>query len=568
MLFRTEVVRSQMAESMCRPRRWTHFQRKVRCILYPVRRLRHRIVHSCGWKTFLLWMPYLGAALYMAALAMVVIHHEMWRDELQSWLLVRESPTPWALFSYIKYEGHPGLWHLLLWPMAHLWSDPAGIQIMNLLLAGVTAFVVFRFAPFSWILRLLLMGGYFYVFEWGVIARNYLISSLLLFLVCVLYPNRWRNLLWIGGLVFLLCHTNIHSVILSVILLVMLGIDYAVAFAGKFRGADRYFRRCMLGFLLILAGITSGIVQIKPPSDSGYATHWQLSWKYEPFRRATTAIHHAFFPVPREGRGYWNSSRLIASRGKEAASCGILSVSSEAFPQAGFLILLLSLFFFVRRPWCGIQFVLMALGLVLFFYVKYQGSFRHHGMIWLAFLACFWMSYGYDPWRLPWGIPEKIADWLDRHREWLLLPLLCIQIWGTKIAVKMELHYPFSNAKSASVWIRQEYPDRETLFFAGMSGPSASTLCGFLDGVPFYYPEKDGFGGAMIWNQARIQRRAPQLSLVEKRMQERKQDCILVCPREMRETELPPGCRFLQSFHEQSATGECYWLYLWKYQGQ
>jgi hypothetical protein len=39
-----------------------------------------------------------------------ILHHEMWRDELQAWLIARDSDSIAQLFfQNLRYEGHPGL---------------------------------------------------------------------------------------------------------------------------------------------------------------------------------------------------------------------------------------------------------------------------------------------------------------------------------------------------------------------------------------------------------------------------------------------------------------------------
>ena len=42
--------------------------------------------------------------------------HEMWRDELQAWLLARDSSNLISLSQNLKAEGHPGLCHYILFP--------------------------------------------------------------------------------------------------------------------------------------------------------------------------------------------------------------------------------------------------------------------------------------------------------------------------------------------------------------------------------------------------------------------------------------------------------------------
>ena len=53
-----------------------------------------------------------------------LFRHAMWRDELQAFMVAAASNTPLDLFAKLKYEGHPGLWHLLLWVVTRFTTDP------------------------------------------------------------------------------------------------------------------------------------------------------------------------------------------------------------------------------------------------------------------------------------------------------------------------------------------------------------------------------------------------------------------------------------------------------------
>lgn len=537
-------------------------------------------------RPLLRFLPYWGTLLFLVLLSAAVMRHEMWRDEIQAWLLARGAATPWDLLVNMKYEGHPGLWHLLIWIPARLWADPAGMQICHILIASASVFLLLRFAPFPCVVRILTACGYYFCYEWAVIARNYAISALLLFAVCVLYRERWRFFPYIGGVFFLLCHTNIGSILFTIVMFVLLMIDFAVAYAGHFRGAERYFARCFLGFLLIAAGIATGILQIRPPEDSGYAVNWRFEWKYEPFRRSTETLLNAFLPLPPDRKHFWNSNSVFLSAPKKNSSAATVSGTavaeagavsrffshfhlerSQAPGAAGILLAALFLVFFFKRPWMGLQFFFCTVALVLFFYVKYGGSWRHHGMIYLAFLASFWMSYYYDPWRLPWRVPEKILDAADRFRWVWLLPLLCIQIRGAQIALKNDWNHPFSMAKECAAWVKETYSgeERAEMIFIGRSGPMSSTLCGFLGGIPFYYTERGEFGTYMIWDKARFRSAKKDFfdSVREISEEKNSRPCLLILGKALKEGKIPQECRFLRSFSGGIVGDEQYHLYLW-----
>ena len=71
----------------------------------------------------------------------------MWRDEFGAWLIARDTASPLEIFRQIKCEGHPSLWFILLWPLAHATRAPAPMQVLNVLIASGTVCLVLRWAP-------------------------------------------------------------------------------------------------------------------------------------------------------------------------------------------------------------------------------------------------------------------------------------------------------------------------------------------------------------------------------------------------------------------------------------
>src|SRR5262249_51790725 len=120
-------------------------------------------------------------ALFAVVVGFVMLRHEMWRDELQAWLIAKASSAPSDLLHNTRFEGHPILWYALLWPFAHASQAPRLEQAIEWALAvGATALVVLR-APLTRLQKALYVLGYFAVFEFGVLARSYTLGILLLY---------------------------------------------------------------------------------------------------------------------------------------------------------------------------------------------------------------------------------------------------------------------------------------------------------------------------------------------------------------------------------------------------
>ena len=55
--------------------------------------------------------------LYALFTLMIVLHHEIWADEAQVWLLCKNLSV-FELFKHLVQEGHPSLFYLLMMPFA------------------------------------------------------------------------------------------------------------------------------------------------------------------------------------------------------------------------------------------------------------------------------------------------------------------------------------------------------------------------------------------------------------------------------------------------------------------
>ena len=122
--------------------------------------------------------------------AIRTLRHEMWHDELQAFMLAAGSPTLVDLFHNLKYEGHPGLWHALLWIVTRFTTDPIAMQVLHLAIALVIWILIFTISPFTIGEKVLLVLSYFLFWEYFVISRNYVLIPLIVFPFVALWERR------------------------------------------------------------------------------------------------------------------------------------------------------------------------------------------------------------------------------------------------------------------------------------------------------------------------------------------------------------------------------------------
>jgi hypothetical protein len=154
--------------------------------------------------------------LFVLAAGLGIARHEMWRDEVEAWLIARDSANIGEIMATLDYNGHPAPWYLGLHVLSRLTQDPAAMQVLHVVLAfgAVALFVVL--SPFPTWAKVLFPFGYFPLYEYGIISRHYVIGVVLIFAFCALYGRRSHNTLLLGSILALLANANAYASLISI----------------------------------------------------------------------------------------------------------------------------------------------------------------------------------------------------------------------------------------------------------------------------------------------------------------------------------------------------------------
>ena len=438
--------------------------------------------------------------LFLAVGAFTASHHEMWRDEIQAWLLARDSTSLFNLFANLKYEGHPGLWHLCLMPLSRITHSPVMMQMLHLLITGVTVYLFVRYAPFNWFQKLLFCFGYFVLYEYAIVARNYALGLLLITVFCVLFKERYKRFIWVGCVLFLLAHTSVHALIVAIAVGIALCCEYF--FGGRFLKslsqeveAIEDKRPIWIGFALIGVGILTAVLQLNPPPDTGFAVAWNFNFETKRVNDIVKLISRAYLPVTRPVFGFWGSNLLTTY-----PFFVLIQVSLCYF------LMLFSLLLFHKRPTALLIYLISTFGLLTFFYVKYHGSIRHHGFLFLAFLMCCWIYRDSPVIKLGKAEQQDTDSAIDRVLNMVAtvlvtLLLICHAIGGIT-AVRMEHRHIFSYGKLTAEYIKSQ--GMQDLPMVGDIDYAVSTVVGYLEKPrQVYYPRGSRLGSFVRWDKAR-----------------------------------------------------------------
>jgi hypothetical protein len=391
----------------------------------------------------------------LAILLVVAAHHEPWRDEADVWLFARDA-EPSAWLSFLKHSGTPGLWHLLVAPLARSGLPYASINILNVAIVSIGVAIFLRYARLPLLLKVLIPFGVLPLHEYGVVARSYGLSFTLLMATCAVLGARRPRPLLTGLLIALLANTNAHSLVLAA----GLGLFWLLeTWWARPPGAPLLPRAMALGMALAIAGGLLSIWILLPPDDPQL-----IEREFRVERVLLSLLRDAFFP---------SFSRLPG---------GCLGAVSLVW-------IVLSL-----RPRREVfAFVLWsAVGLITFFLAVYSGYLRHAGFLWLATTAAVWLEEGDVARRVP-------------RRSVLLLLFAFSALSHLKAGVDrsgLDYDAPFSSSFEAAEFLRSL--DLESAVVAAHPATTGEAVLPYLPITTFYYPGHDGFGSYMPWNGAYV----------------------------------------------------------------
>src|SRR4051794_30392175 len=101
---------------------------------------------------------------YAAWVLTLALHHELWRDEADVWLAARDQ-SPLQLLRSLGGAGTPGLWYLLVMPLAKFGLPVVSMQVLHAALASAAVGLLIFFSPFPLWFSALFSCSYLMAFE-------------------------------------------------------------------------------------------------------------------------------------------------------------------------------------------------------------------------------------------------------------------------------------------------------------------------------------------------------------------------------------------------------------------
>jgi hypothetical protein len=395
---------------------------------------------------------------YLILVLFCMYHHELWGDELHSWNIVKGSGSWSELFANIRYEGHPPFWYLVLYPVTRLSHSLLWLQAVQFLFTAAVAIVLLYYSPFSRIVKALLLCGYYFLYEYAVLARNYMPAVLFAFCIAAIFDKNFKGKTLLYYFLLLLL-SQVHLIAL------MLAMAIHAAYIYE-NGKGKAAIHLIIGILIFI----SSVYFILPPSDSEMNfAFWKSLWTPDKFSFFKTVLVRSLLPMQDVNTAHWWNSNLILDR----YNTGLLLYSLC-------IALLLLIWLAVYRSKAAMILVLTNIILTYILSVVFPlNTARYTGFIFIGVIAAAWLSY---------------KDSAPLNRFFLLLILL-VQIPAGLYAFSKDDSQKFSCAFA----VKDMYRQIPAGSFVATDYWCLNNLSAFID-KPFYCLELGREISFLKWN--------------------------------------------------------------------
>jgi hypothetical protein len=396
-------------------------------------------------------------ALYTALLGVATWRHTFWRDEAGAWLIGRDNSLR-GLWHVVHYEGHPPLWFVVTWAVAHLTWNLEWIKLPNLLAALATAGMILAARWLGIWTRVGLICSYFLLFEYGLIDRSYMLGVALV-VAAAMWLRRDGGELRIAVVLSLAVLTEVPAGIV------------AVCLYGYLLRQGRWDARRWAGLTIFAVSSAVAAATVWPPADSGSVLlrdHWTVGVK---LGHALASVAKVYLPVPGAPVHFWNLTLLDRGPAWLEGSVGAaLAVGLAVFFRRGavrWFFLAASGLLLLQLSYTGLQFM------------------RHIGWLFVVFVLALLLEGG-----------VVRTDW----RRWMLAGIVAVQAACGVYAAVVGVVVPFSSSEAVVAYLRREHLEAAPLVFA--PGVVGQAVVATLERPTAWYPERHGPGSYVVWNFA------------------------------------------------------------------
>lgn len=145
---------------------------------------------------------------YSAVTIVIMFHHEVWIDEAQAWLVVRNLSLL-GIIKQIQVEGHPFLWYFILLPFAKAGLGVIWMQTIAVVAMIFSATLLLWKSPFDNFTKAAIALSPCYIYWLPDVARNYCLVAPLIFLLAIYWQKQKEHPYIFSMILILLANTHL-----------------------------------------------------------------------------------------------------------------------------------------------------------------------------------------------------------------------------------------------------------------------------------------------------------------------------------------------------------------------
>jgi hypothetical protein len=416
-----------------------------------------------------------------------ILNHSMWRDELNPWLIVRDSKSFGDLVANIHYEGHPVLWYFSLAILRKVVDNPIIMQIFHLAITVTSVAVFCLYSPFNYRQKFLFSFGFFPFYEYLLISRNYAFSMLFVFTFCTIFSSRKKTYTYLAILLGLLANSSAYGLLVSFSLALTLIAEFC--FDSEHR--QQYFSQSQkydlfLSIAIIIFSFILSVYILTPPIDSYLHGGLNNGWI------VTLDIRHFLRSI---GRIFGSYLLIIPAHKKwiDLIACALITL----------FIIVLTLLKLSKKPVPLFFYILGNCVIFAFTYLRFLGMPRHFGHLYLVLIAALWLaSYYQDSLVLlnKFSVRPNSIVFVNKWHHIALMLILYTQFAVGIYSFSRDLIVPFSASRETAQYIQKSGLNNELI--VASRDANMAPLSGYLH-RKFYYPQLQQMGSFTLFKKGR-----------------------------------------------------------------
>ena len=348
-----------------------------------------------------------------------VSKHEPWADEAQAWLIARDFSWSQLLFHELRYEGHPPVWFGILSAAIHIFHlSYSSIGYIGATCALLGVGLLFFVAPFARCLRYLIGFSFFFVYQYAVLARPYVLVPFLGFLAAHFYRGGKSKVVAFACTLAVLMQTSSYGALIALALAVSYAIDLLPQ---RHRLSSNDRKQVLISVLMVTMSSALLVLLLYPPADSFLMAQANAQSFDQHLLAALEGIDGAF-----------TDSALI--------TVVILALAAVWAKERAYLPLLI-----------------LSIGGTAFEYGFLRGYSQHQGLITVAFVVFLWTA---------WPIASEMASfsssslWLHKSLATAVSILFAWQCAWSFQSIRREWASPYTGASDAATYLKSMNADQ------------------------------------------------------------------------------------------------------------